>query len=96
MKRRQAPPVPVDDPKRRRWTSSALRIRGFFALEANEALRSAWSTAWRTFEDGRGPCPVGPDGFAAAVLEWPQRTTYPALIEDWRLRQTNAPRRLAK
>lgn len=74
-------PAPVADPKRRAWTIIALRIAGWQALSGAE--REAWLSAWRSFEESRGPCPIDPALFDQAIAAWPSRAGYPAAIESW-------------
>ncbi len=84
MKRRQASTRPaVDDPKRRGWVASALRLVGLQLL-TDPDLRQEWSIAWRRFEMGQGPLPIDVDLFDRALAAWPDRSGYPAILDGWR------------
>ena len=88
------PAIAPDDPKRRQWTISLIRNWGWEKLGGLHGTPEsvAWHGAWRTFDGDGGACPVDEALSERAIAEWPQRTTYPTLIADWRQRQATTGR----
>ncbi len=86
MARLKAPAKPARGahPNAQRWVASGIRLYGLHLLPADPpALRMAWSIAWRQYEQGQGPLPIGDALFRQAVADWPGRVAYRECLDAW-------------